>query len=196
MKALGYITRVFNITLSEVAKNLDVTPQTINDWVKGKRAIPKERLGQLEELFQIDGDFFQLEEINLSEFQRLKIKISYLKSINELKYDAKYPYYSHEKEINQLSKKLEDARLLHEIGKLFEGGTRLEDDDYNWKAVRNYRIYEKITEILTEENAENNELVKKLIILLFGEMQLEAYSTAQFLSEIIREERKINNGKI
>lgn len=155
MSALAYICRVFEKKNKEVAELIGVTPQTLNDWIKQKRKIPNNRLEQLEELFEIDKVIIVKQESELTEIERLKIKVAYLSSINELIYEPslyEYPFYSHQIEIRKLNIMIENKELLQEVEKLIQGGGFFEDEDYSLESVVNYQLLEGLVHVLQKKD--------------------------------------------
>ena len=61
MIGLEYIVKVNIAKFIEIAEYLDVSKKTINDWVKGRRKIPKDRIDQLSQYFNLEGCLFQKE---------------------------------------------------------------------------------------------------------------------------------------
>ncbi|MGG3940961.1 hypothetical protein ABEV54_05795 [Peribacillus psychrosaccharolyticus] len=183
MLALGYIIRTFKQTFTDVAKELEVVSQTVNDWHKEKKKIPQKRLEQLEELFKLPQSYFLIPENELNEVQRLEIQLSYLQKNNHLIYDSKHPYFKNQFEIDKINKLLEEKKMFLKMEKLFEGGTRIEHEDYNPKGVRNYMLFEKMVEVLSSE-MENGKEVNELVSLLLGKEQLEAFETAELFTKL------------
>lgn len=178
MSVLGYVARKFNMSFTDIAKELGVASQTVNDWVKGKRKIPKKRLEQLVNLFDLPCEYFVKSEIDLNEVERLTIELKYYQSINKLKEDKQYRYWSHQNEINNLSRKIEDKKLLLKIEKLFEGGGKLSDVNYNPHSVKNYLIFEELVNLLSRAD-ENKEKINNLVIILLGKKQQRAFEIAE-----------------
>jgi transcriptional regulator with XRE-family HTH domain len=193
MKALGYIARVFELSLTEIGKSLEVTPQTVNEWVKSNKSIPKKRLNELSEIFNLPPGYFNKLESELNEVERLEIEIALLQSKNEFIFPegAKYPFYTKSDEINKLRNKLEEKKLFLRMEKLFEGGTRLEDEDYNWKAVRNFQLFSKMVEFLENEISINSNMIEQLSVMLLGPKQVELFKMAEEVGKAVREDRKL-----
>lgn len=53
MIGLQFIAEVKQIEYKEIARVLGITPQTVSDWIKGKRQIPTKRLAQLEDYLAV-----------------------------------------------------------------------------------------------------------------------------------------------
>ncbi|MDE4086437.1 helix-turn-helix transcriptional regulator [Planococcus maritimus] len=80
MIGLEYIVKEFHLGYREVANILEISPQTIQDWLKKRRGIPEKRLEQLASTFNVPKDFFQKE---LNSIEKAEVSLSYLKSISE-----------------------------------------------------------------------------------------------------------------
>ena len=85
MNGLKFVrTKIFNMTLQELADALDVSKQAIHQWECGVRKIPKTRLEQLVTLGGWSDDLLLTKEV--SEADQLKIEICCLeKRLADLK---------------------------------------------------------------------------------------------------------------
>ncbi|MRD37848.1 DUF262 domain-containing protein [Bacillus thuringiensis] len=54
MIGLELIVKLKNMEFKKVASYLELSPQTVSDWIKGKRRVPPKRAKQLSELFGVD----------------------------------------------------------------------------------------------------------------------------------------------
>lgn len=61
MIGLSFIAQTFGVEYKGVAESIGVIPQTLQDWLKGRRRIPAPRLRQLAEMFGIPEMYFQKE---------------------------------------------------------------------------------------------------------------------------------------
>ncbi|WP_307802546.1 MULTISPECIES: helix-turn-helix domain-containing protein [Bacillus] len=83
---LEKLAKTFGLSVNQIAKELGIGRQTVYDWLKEKRRIPKDRLDQLSkipEFSHVNMDLFQKEidradelEIELAYFQHLSAKHS------------------------------------------------------------------------------------------------------------------------
>ncbi|PFF01366.1 hypothetical protein CN325_03740 [Bacillus thuringiensis] len=67
---LEKVINVFNFNANKIAKEIGVSRQTVYDWLKGKRKIPKERIDQLTEIPEfkyVNKELFQKEIDNVDE---------------------------------------------------------------------------------------------------------------------------------
>ncbi|QMT16246.1 helix-turn-helix transcriptional regulator [Planococcus maritimus] len=213
MIGLEYIVKEFHMGYREVAKQLGVSPQTIQDWLKERRKIPEKRLEQLSFIFKLPTEYFHKE---LNNTEKLAVTVSYLKSISESievpvleEEDGEIIINHHsatyEDEIKFLENILETkkkAKLLKdEINKLMEVDENLEADieagafnplqfDFsNTVAIQN------MVEILNNEKLASQlkvvvylmnqslELGGKPKVLEFGEYKNLAEDTIQLLSK-------------
>lgn len=77
MIGLEYIAFRHNIKRKEIAEHIKVKPQTVSDWLMGKRKIPSERALQLSELFGVKVELLYMDEEDLSELDRASINYAY-----------------------------------------------------------------------------------------------------------------------
>lgn len=70
MIGLEFIVKIKNIEYKEIATYLGISPQSVSDWIKGKRKVPEKRCEQLSELFGIDKDLIGKK---LEEDEKLKL---------------------------------------------------------------------------------------------------------------------------
>ena len=74
MIGLEFIVETFRVKYKDLAEEIDISPKTINDWIKGRRNIPEYRLKQLVDFFELDQELFTKE---LTHIEKLKIEITY-----------------------------------------------------------------------------------------------------------------------
>jgi transcriptional regulator with XRE-family HTH domain len=86
MIALKLFRNMKNISLQEMADILGITKQSINQWEKGTRPIPKKRLEELGDVFDIPFNLLSIEvdEDAIKYLQNQLIKFVLKKQINEL----------------------------------------------------------------------------------------------------------------
>lgn len=70
MIGLEFICKLQNIEFKEVAERIGISPQSVSDWIKGRRKIPLKRAKQLSQIFDISPDLFGKE---LGEEERMEI---------------------------------------------------------------------------------------------------------------------------
>lgn len=104
MIGLEHIVKEFQLEYKEVAKTIGVSSQTVQDWLKGRRKIPKQRLEQLSKYFGLPEVYFQKE---LTYMEREEIALHYLESISG---EIELPVFNDKDEVVGFSKKgiLED----------------------------------------------------------------------------------------
>ncbi|MED3620900.1 transcriptional regulator [Bacillus thuringiensis] len=122
LNGLEYILGLYTMQHIELAEKLGIRKQNINLWIKGKQNIPKKYLPVLEELFELNSEYFtkELNEIEKLEIQKEKLKKELkpvIKSndmqfmigdINDL---VEVPVYDKE-EINAMERAIEKAKLV------------------------------------------------------------------------------------
>lgn len=127
---LEYILNLYNMQHIELAEILGIKKQNINMWVKGKQNIPKKYLPVLEELFQLDRNYFtkELNEIDKLEIQKEKLKKDLKPIVNkyEIEYSiseandmVKKPVYDKE-EMNSIERSIEKAKLVERFKNALE----------------------------------------------------------------------------
>lgn len=125
MIGLEYILSLYNMQHIELADKLGIRKQNINLWIKGKQNISKKYLPVLEELFNINQEYFnkELTEIEKLEIQKEKLKRdlnpvitdSYEKFlIGEEGSFKEIPIYDKE-EINKIENDIEMAKIITKI---------------------------------------------------------------------------------
>lgn len=122
MNGLEYILGLYNFQHIELAEKLGIRKQNINLWIKGKQKIPKKYLPVLEDIFQLDTEYFtrDLNEIDKLEIQKEKLK-SELKPviknhdmqfmIGEINDLVEVPVYDKE-EVNAIEREIEKAKIV------------------------------------------------------------------------------------
>lgn len=79
---LEKVINVFNFNANQIAKEIGVSRQTVYEWIKGKRKIPKDRLEQLSkipEFSHIDKNLLQKE---IDKADELEIELAYFKHLS------------------------------------------------------------------------------------------------------------------
>lgn len=70
---LKYIAQTFQVPLSDIAKELGVKKQTVNEWVgKRRKPIPEKHIPKLAKLFDLDESWFRKQELKGSEMIELQ----------------------------------------------------------------------------------------------------------------------------
>lgn len=125
MIGLEYILSLYNMQHIELADKLGIRKQNINLWIKGKQNISKKYLPVLEELFNINQEYFnkELTEIEKLEIQKEKLK----KDLNPVITDSyekfligeegsfkEIPIYDKE-EINKIENDIEMAKIITKL---------------------------------------------------------------------------------
>ncbi|NLL51234.1 MAG: helix-turn-helix domain-containing protein [Peptococcaceae bacterium] len=122
MIGLEYILNLYNLQHVELAERLGIRKQNINLWIKGRQNIPKKYLPVLEEIFNLDKEYFskEINKIDKLEIQKEKLKMD-LKPvikkqeqqflIGEVNDIVEVPIYDKE-EINTIERDIEKAKLV------------------------------------------------------------------------------------
>lgn len=128
---LEKLAKTFGLSINQIAQELGIGRQTVYDWLKGKRKIPKERIKQLSkipELSHVNKDLFQKEineadelEIELAYFQHLSAKHSEELVDDEGIQFTLDPYYQDRVALEALKGRAEEIKRTKEL---------LQDDSY------------------------------------------------------------------
>lgn len=121
MNGLNFILNLYDMQYIKLANILGINKQNITMWVKGKQKIPKKYLSTLEEIFNVDKEYFtkELTEIDKLEIQKEKLKqdlkpiISKKEqefSIGEINDIIEKSIYDKE-EMNTIEREIEKAKL-------------------------------------------------------------------------------------
>ena len=113
MNGLKYIrNNEMNMTMENLAEQLDVSKQVICMWESGKKKIPEKRLIQLENISGIPQKYFVIED--LSEREKLEIKSYCIKKDiqTSVRYEADEDDEENIKTIHTASMSLKTAREL------------------------------------------------------------------------------------
>lgn len=72
---LELICKLFNYTYKQLASELGLLPQQVNDWISGRRKIPEKYLPRLETTFQIPSSYIikVLNEYDIIRIQEMKL---------------------------------------------------------------------------------------------------------------------------
>ncbi|GBF75619.1 hypothetical protein PA598K_04038 [Paenibacillus sp. 598K] len=82
LSVLKYLALIYEVSYSQVCKEIGSTPQQFNDWVKKRRPVPKERLQVIAAYFQIEDNRLLVDENSylrdLSEELKAELQILFL----------------------------------------------------------------------------------------------------------------------
>lgn len=147
MIGLEFICRAYEMEYKEVANKLNIKPQTINSWLRGKREIPKERLKQLSQLFGIEEErYFQKV---LTRAEQLEINLIYFRN-NYVIYETETTQIDEEGKEHTVTETYSEARgIIHFLTRKHRQALLLEQVE---KLTLNYSGYGQEYEIKTLEN--------------------------------------------
>lgn len=161
MIGLEYILSLYNMQHIELADKLGIKKQNINLWIKGKQKISKKYLPVLEELFNINKEYFnkELTEIEKLEIQKEKLKKD-LNPIIENTYEKfiigedegfkEIPIYD-KQEMNKIENDIEIAKI---VSKLKSSMSVVDNNPY----MDTYKLFAELM-----ENSQHEPLVHKTI---------------------------------
>jgi predicted transcriptional regulator len=190
MIGLQKVLEVFNMNPSKISNQLGVSRQTVHDWLKGKRKIPKNRitlLSQLPEFKYINVETFQ-KEINKDDEHDIQIaNITYLaeKENVEINVDGiliNYDLYRNEK--MYLHKLQENKKQLNKV----EGFLRNEEfiDELNDEyGVVYSNLLGNINHLFEEQGYEQINAVKLFIEQLLSKKSGDNSNFANDLKKVL-----------
>ena len=120
MIGLTYIMKLEGITTKELAEFLDVSRNTISQWVTKYRPIPKERLNQLVEYFKIYPADVWSKEIN--SVDALKLKCCLLQSRLNGNDNNYMVAEAIRRQIKKIEFQIEKEELISEINTILDVG--------------------------------------------------------------------------
>lgn len=132
MIGLQYIADTFQMEYKTVAEKIGVSKQTFQDWIKGRRKIPQQRLEQLSNLFGIkETELFQKE---LTDAEKTDIQILYFHHTDVFdeievphvdddgkEYTVKYSVSQNKGIIDFLHERSEEVKLLESVSDAVSG---------------------------------------------------------------------------
>lgn len=75
MIGLEYLNEIYGLSATDLGKRINVSRQTVNDWLRERRIIPKKHYEKLKEIFKVPEDFFQKQVTELDKLQIQRIKL-------------------------------------------------------------------------------------------------------------------------
>lgn len=188
MIGLEHIVKEFHLEYKEVAESIGISSQTIQDWLKGRRKIPKKRLEQLSNYFGLPEKYFQKE---LSYKEKDEIALHYLESISR---EIDLPVFNEngevvgfyksaslEDEIRYLKGNLENRKKKNDV--LAELETLLDnDEEHNEKpllsSTTSIDTINKTIKIMQDTDVSN--LFEVMVHLLSDKNEFGGKITTQF----------------
>ncbi|MCU6709424.1 helix-turn-helix domain-containing protein [Paenibacillus sp. J5C_2022] len=184
MIGLEFITQVYGKNFSEVASELNISRQTMNDWIKGRKNIPKKRLEQLKKQFpNIPTEYFQK---SLTKSEQIKIQEIFFTETDEyevIEYqdiDDDGNEYTRTQTVSQYEGLIYHLRNEHEKQALLERCKRLLDDEGE-NAYFSEKMIEKYMSILESNNGKKIELLRMVFHFLTDEKEF-AFGSDPFFS--------------
>ncbi|WP_180236378.1 helix-turn-helix domain-containing protein [Bacillus wiedmannii] len=191
MIGLEHIVKEFHLEYKAVAESIGISSQTIQDWLKGRRKIPKKRLEQLSNYFGLPENYFQNE---LSYMEKEEIALHYLESISK---DIDLPVFNEkdevvgfykraslEDEIRYLKENLENRKKKNDV--LAELETLLDyDEEHNEKpllsSTSSIETINKTIRIMQDTNVSNQ--FEVIVHLLSDKNEFGGKKTKQIAPE-------------
>jgi transcriptional regulator with XRE-family HTH domain len=178
LEVFEFIVETFGLKFKEVAEYLEISPKTVNDWVKGRSNIPEKHLVKLADKFGIKKELITKKK--LSRVDEIRILITYLERNNEKveysttiigndgkEYSTTNHHYSNDLEINFLHKELEIAEKVEELTSSIESFVRLavQESDEETSNIE-VECIENLVSLLCEKDSKRISMASKLISFL------------------------------
>lgn len=154
MIGLEYILNLYNMQHIELAEKLGIKKQNINLWIKGKQNISKKYLPVLEEIFNINAEYFNkvITELDKLEIQKEKLKKD-LKPVITHHYEKfiigeeegfkDIPIYD-KAEMNNIENDIEKAKIVSKL----KGAMEIVDNN---PYMDTYKLFAEIMEVSQHE---------------------------------------------
>ncbi|ADK14725.1 Helix-turn-helix domain protein [Clostridium ljungdahlii DSM 13528] len=209
MIGLYFIRKLYNMSMDELAHNLNITKQTVSKWEKRKIPISDKRLNQLSKIFNIPQKYFQkeLDEIDRMEIQNIKLN-------SELKnYEYQYedtitdPDTGEEITVTQTSidegalfdfslnsYNLNQKKLLIAIKDSMDRQFEENNDEYRDYGLGNaneiLELYERFLKLVNNADIDNNTIKRVLmgVQLAYGKI----FDSEKFVRKIAKDIKEYN----
>lgn len=209
MIGLYFIRKLYNMSMDELAHNLNITKQTVSKWEKRKIPISDKRLNQLSKIFNIPEKYFQkeLDEIDRMEIQNIKLN-------SELKnYEYEYedtitdPDTGEEITVTQTSidegalfdfslnsYNLNQKKLLIAIKDSMDRQFEENNDEYRDYGLGNaneiLELYERFLKLVNNADIDNNTIKRVLmgVQLAYGKI----FDSEKFVRKIAKDIKEYN----
>lgn len=166
MIGLQVICTVYKIEYKNLARELSITPQTINSWLRKKRNIPEARLKQLAAKFpNIPIDYYQKELLKSEEMHihriyldetntRETVEVPVTNSKGKVVEWREESYGAHDGIINYLENEQEIITIIERVTEL------IEEDGADRVMINNY------LDIVNRGNENQREFIGELLLYL------------------------------
>lgn len=161
IKGLEYLLELASMSQLELSDKLNTSKQNLNMWIKGKQRIPKKYLPLLEEIFQVDQEYFEKDVTQLDKFKIQEIRLLKQTNLTDFEKDKIYLEIAKQK-------------LFENIKSTFSKDISTENDSL--KAFQLIHMYKFLPEILKNEEIEIG--IDKIIQIL--ETMEHAYNIEQY----------------
>lgn len=188
MIGLQYLCDINNLTGIDLAKKLNVSKQTINDWIKKRRNIPKKHYEKLKEIFNVPEEYFGKELSDLDKLQLQRIKIDndavLIKYMNTDEYGTEYEdtFLDLDFELaSELDFQISKKKLFKKIDRLLSPE---EGCEYDY-----LKVFELVYDLIDENRISINRLIDILnSINVAAGKRFESKRFILNLSKIIKEQ--------
>lgn len=163
MIGLEYILALYNMPHTELAEELGIARQNINQWIKGKGKgkIPKKYLPILSKKFGISEKYFnkELNEVDEIKIQKLKIAKEIKENPVIVGYDPQLTFFSEEP-----MHKDESENIVFGETPIYLGQSELKELDEELEHITKGKVKEAFLKIEDEED--KKDIILELIELL------------------------------
>ncbi|MFC0235514.1 helix-turn-helix domain-containing protein [Fictibacillus phosphorivorans] len=181
---LKYISQTFEMPLAQVATELGVKRQTVNEWVgKRRRTIPDKHVSKLASIFNLDEKWFRMQNLEASEKLELQ-RIHVDRNATFIEYEDVFvdeegiahdvtSYYSPEQELSNHLYHLQNAQ------KVIEEVTRIIGIETDAHESYNQDIFRKVMSVINSNNHKKVRMLRDMLDYLayrdheFGFMTFE-----------------------
>lgn len=209
MIGLYFIRKLYNMSMDELAHNLNITKQTVSKWEKRKIPISDKRLNQLSNLFNIQEKYFQkeLNEIDELEIQNIKLNNELKNSEYEFEDTITDPDTGEEIIVPQISidegalfdfslnsYNLNQKKLLIAIKDSMDRQFEENNDEYRdyglGHANEILELYERFLKLVNNTDIDNNTIKRVLmgVQLAYGKI----FDSEKFVRKIAKDIKEYN----
>lgn len=167
---------------SELANKMGISRKTVNDWIKERSKIPKKRLPQLSEIFDIPEDYFnnELDSLDKSKIEEIFARRKLESDPDDVHLQFKHELAKSDKEVQFKLKNiqrtileilklnyLKDLKMVEELLLSASNGEYEEDLDENVEDTATQIFFNRIERYLELLNLDNKEILNLIDQLMF-----------------------------
>ncbi len=176
MIGLEYLNEIYGLSATDLGKKINVSRQTVNDWLRERRSIPKKHYEKLKEIFKVPEGFFQKQVTELDKLKLQQIKLendtfeyTYTDVIwdeetqQEIEVDCVGTNIPHE-HMEILDLDIREKELFNNIDELIDKRTKCAENEWDYinKKSKVLEIFELLYEIMNEEDIQYS-MIKSIL---------------------------------